>query len=234
MKQAVARRAAGAVVAARRRWPTPSTSKIHGRDRGAGRGSAHRPGRPSRGRRPWTAATRRPTPTIVGAPRRVVAGRVHRRRRPRVRASRSCRWRRAPAGARRVLDVGCGEGQVARLAVERRRHAGSSGVDPRRPRSPRPGAGAAGGRPTSAAVGHRAAVRGRVVRRGGGLPGVRAHRRRSTARSPRWAGCCDPAAGSCSSSTTRCCRRPGSGWIDDQILDPPEQYWRIGPYLTRP
>ena len=25
---------------------------------------------------------------------------------------------------------------------------------------------------------------------------------------------------------------PGSGWIDDQILDPPEQYWRIGPYLV--
>ena len=25
---------------------------------------------------------------------------------------------------------------------------------------------------------------------------------------------------------------PGSGWIDDQILDPPEQYWRIVPYLT--
>jgi SAM-dependent methyltransferase len=25
---------------------------------------------------------------------------------------------------------------------------------------------------------------------------------------------------------------PGSGWIDDQVLDPPEQYWRIGPYLT--
>ena len=24
---------------------------------------------------------------------------------------------------------------------------------------------------------------------------------------------------------------PGSGLIDDQILDPPEQYWRIGPYL---
>jgi len=24
---------------------------------------------------------------------------------------------------------------------------------------------------------------------------------------------------------------PDSGWIDDQILDPPEQYWRIGPYL---
>ena len=25
---------------------------------------------------------------------------------------------------------------------------------------------------------------------------------------------------------------PGSGWIDDQILDPPEQYWRIGSYLV--
>lgn len=25
---------------------------------------------------------------------------------------------------------------------------------------------------------------------------------------------------------------PGSGWIDDHLLDPPEQYWRIGPYLV--
>ena len=25
---------------------------------------------------------------------------------------------------------------------------------------------------------------------------------------------------------------PNSGWIDDQTLDPPEQYWRIGPYLV--
>lgn len=25
---------------------------------------------------------------------------------------------------------------------------------------------------------------------------------------------------------------PGSGWIDDRVLDPPEQYWRIGPYLV--
>ena len=25
---------------------------------------------------------------------------------------------------------------------------------------------------------------------------------------------------------------PNSGWIDDQIIEPPEQYWRIGPYLT--
>jgi len=25
---------------------------------------------------------------------------------------------------------------------------------------------------------------------------------------------------------------PNSGWIDDQMLEPPEQYWRIGPYLV--
>lgn len=25
---------------------------------------------------------------------------------------------------------------------------------------------------------------------------------------------------------------PGSGWIDDQLIEPPEQYWRIGPYLV--
>jgi SAM-dependent methyltransferase len=24
---------------------------------------------------------------------------------------------------------------------------------------------------------------------------------------------------------------PGSGWIDDHVADPPEQYWRVGPYL---
>lgn len=25
---------------------------------------------------------------------------------------------------------------------------------------------------------------------------------------------------------------PGSGWVDDQVMEPPEQYWRIGPYLV--
>lgn len=25
---------------------------------------------------------------------------------------------------------------------------------------------------------------------------------------------------------------PGSGWIDDHTIDPPDQYWRIGPYLV--
>ena len=25
---------------------------------------------------------------------------------------------------------------------------------------------------------------------------------------------------------------PDSGWIDDHMVDPPEQYWRLGPYLV--
>ena len=25
---------------------------------------------------------------------------------------------------------------------------------------------------------------------------------------------------------------PGSVWVDDHLVDPPEQYWRIGPYLV--
>ena len=25
---------------------------------------------------------------------------------------------------------------------------------------------------------------------------------------------------------------PGSGWVDDHVMDPPEQYWRIGAYLV--
>ena len=25
---------------------------------------------------------------------------------------------------------------------------------------------------------------------------------------------------------------PGSGWVDDHMVDPPEQYWQLGPYLN--
>jgi SAM-dependent methyltransferase len=25
---------------------------------------------------------------------------------------------------------------------------------------------------------------------------------------------------------------PDSGWVDDRIMEPPEQYWRVGPYLV--
>ena len=133
------------------------------------------------------------------------------------------------AGYARVLDVGTGEGQVARLAVA----GGASlevGVDPtanqvaeaaRRgggPHYARSGADAlpfASGsfdavvaclvfehiESVDAAIGEVA----RVLRPGGRFAFFLNHPLLQT---------------------------PGSGWIDDQVLDPPEQYWRIGPYLV--
>ena len=130
------------------------------------------------------------------------------------------------AGAGRVLDVGAGEGQVARAAVQ----AGATavvGVDPtwaqlevarRRGGGPSYTSAVADALPVAdgavdavvaclvfehidemdAAVGEV----GRVLRPGGRLLLFLNHPLLQT---------------------------PGSGWIDDRILE--EQYWRIGPYL---
>ena len=45
-------------------------------------------------------------------------------------------------------------------------------------------------------------------------------------------GCCAPGGRFVFFLNHPLLQTPGSGWIDDQILDPPEQYWRIGPYLA--
>ena len=113
------------------------------------------------------------------------------------------------AGFDRVLDIGTGEGQVARRL---RQADGAAVVGHRSDRRP--------GRPRrSGAVAGSAYVRAgatalpfadALVRRGGGLPGVRAHRRPGRGASPRWPGCCGPAAASCCSSTIRCCRPPAA------------------------
>lgn len=132
------------------------------------------------------------------------------------------------AGAAEVVDIGCGEGQVARLAsrIGARRVVG---VDPTwaqievaadragGPAYARAGAAAlpfADGsfdaavaclvfehiEDVDAAIGEVS----RVLRPGGRFAFFLNHPLLQT---------------------------PNSGWIDDQILDPPEQYWRIGPYL---
>ncbi|MBC8195347.1 MAG: methyltransferase domain-containing protein [Acidimicrobiia bacterium] len=133
------------------------------------------------------------------------------------------------SGYDRVLDIGSGEGQIARLA----RAGGSAavvGVDPSRAQTTEAvhrGGGAIYARAAAAelpfgdatfdaavaclvfehiedmdqAVGEVA----RVLRPGGRFAFFLNHPLLQT---------------------------PGSGWIDDQILDPPEQYWRIGPYLV--
>jgi SAM-dependent methyltransferase len=132
------------------------------------------------------------------------------------------------AGARRVLDVGTGEGQVARLLA-----AGGSrvvGVDPtvaQITEARRRAGGPAYARAAAAALpfadgsfdgvlaclvfehiddleGAVAEV-ARVLRPGGRFLLLANHPLLQT---------------------------PGSGWIDDQVLDPPEQYWRVGPYLV--
>ena len=132
------------------------------------------------------------------------------------------------AGARRVLDVGCGEGQVARrvahasgtavigfdpsqtqVAVARKRAGGP--VYARADADRLPVADASVDAVVACLVfEHIDAVDGalgevaRVLEPGGRFVFFLNHPLLQT---------------------------PGSGWIDDQIIDPPEQYWRVGPYL---
>ena len=132
------------------------------------------------------------------------------------------------AGATRVLDVGTGEGQIARLAMK----GGAAqvvGIDPtwaqlevahRRGGGPTYARAGAADLPFPDAsfdavvaclvfehinqVDQALAEVGRVLAPGGRFLFFLNHPLLQT---------------------------PGSGWIDDQTLDPPEQYWRIGPYL---
>jgi SAM-dependent methyltransferase len=133
---------------------------------------------------------------------------------------------RLPRGGA-VLDVGCGEGQVARLAASL--GARSVGLDPSGAQvreAVARGGGPAYARGSAAALPVRTAAVdaavaclvfehiddldgaiaevARVLRAGGHFLFLLNHPLLQT---------------------------PGSGWIDDQVLDPPEQYWRVGPYL---
>jgi SAM-dependent methyltransferase len=138
------------------------------------------------------------------------------------------------AGRRRVLEVGTGEGQVARAIAEM---AGADGA-------------------ASSVVGVDPTVNQIIEarRRGGGVAYVRSGAERLPFADAAFDAvvCClvfehidavDEALGEVArvlepgGRFVFCLNHPllqtpGSGWIDDQILDPPEQYWRIGPYLT--
>ena len=131
-------------------------------------------------------------------------------------------------GYDRVLDIGTGEGQVARLAV-------------------------AGGARTVAGIDPTANQVVEATKRGGG-----AHFARARADALPFEDASFDAAIACLvfehieavddaiDEVARVLRpggrfafflnhpllqTPNSGWIDDYMLDPPEQYWRIGPYL---
>ena len=129
------------------------------------------------------------------------------------------------AGARHVLDVGCGEGQLARRVA-------------------RPGASVVGVDPTAGQLTTAAA-------RGGGVRYVRGGAEALPFPAGRFDGVVicltlehlepfEPAvhemARVLAPGGVFCCflnhpllQAPGSGWIDDHILE--EQYWRVGPYL---
>jgi SAM-dependent methyltransferase len=133
------------------------------------------------------------------------------------------------AGAANVLDVGCGEGQIARLA-------------------------AAGGARRAMGVDSSAAQIAEAGRRGGGAVYARAEATDLpvTSRSFDAVVSClvlehVEDLGGALDEVSRVLRpggrfvlfinhpmfqTPGSGWMDDRVVDPPEQYWRVGPYLT--
>ena len=127
-----------------------------------------------------------------------------------------------------VLDMGCGDGQISRMLAGRGAHV--VGIDP---------------------TWNQLSV---ATERGGGPAYARAEA--AAAAVPDASRSTPSSRASCSSTSTTSTRRsrevarvsraggrfsfflnhpllqtPGSGWIDDQMLDPPEQYWRIGPYL---
>ena len=128
-----------------------------------------------------------------------------------------------------VLDLGCGEGQIARLVAERDDAPTVIGVDPTWSQieaATQRGGNAQLGVAGAGALAHPDAVFdaviaclvfeyidllapaiaevARVLRPGGRFAFFLNHPLLQT---------------------------PGSGWIDDHMVEPPDQYWRIGPYL---
>src|SRR5829696_8610142 len=132
------------------------------------------------------------------------------------------------AGAARILDVGCGDGQISRLAVG----IGARvvvGVDPTwnqvHVAQERAG-GAFFARSGAAALpfpddAFDAVVACLVFEHIDDVDAAIAEIARVLA----------PGGRFCFFLNHPLLQTPGSGWIDDQVLDPPEQYWRIGPYL---
>lgn len=132
------------------------------------------------------------------------------------------------SGARWVLDVGCGEGQISRLA----RAGGADvaiGVDPTWAQV-EVAAQRAGG------AAYARAGAGALPFRDGAFDAVVAclvfeHIRDVDDAISEVARVLAPGGRFAFFLNHPLLQTPNSGWIDDQLLDPPEQYWRIGPYL---
>lgn len=132
------------------------------------------------------------------------------------------------AGARRVLDVGCGDGQVSRLASR----LGCElvvGIDPtwNQVRVAAERGGAAFARAGAAQLPFADSSFDAVV-----ACLVFEHIREVDQAISEVARVLEPGGRFCFFLNHPLLQTPNSGWIDDQVLDPPEQYWRIGPYLV--
>ncbi|MBA3289306.1 MAG: methyltransferase domain-containing protein [Acidimicrobiia bacterium] len=133
------------------------------------------------------------------------------------------------AGARRILDVGCGDGQITRMAAALDGVEAAVGVDPT-------------WNQISVAA-RRGAATGFLRAGADSLPFADAsfdavvaclvfeHVDALDEAIGEVARVLVPRGRFCLFLNHPLLQTPGSGWIDDQVLDPPEQYWRIGPYL---
>jgi SAM-dependent methyltransferase len=133
------------------------------------------------------------------------------------------------AGARRVLDVGCGEGQVARLALADGATS-AVGVDPTWTQLTV--AAERGGGPAYARAGAAALPFGTGTFDAAVACLVFEHIADVDAAIAEVARVLVPGGRFLFLLNHPLLQTPSSGWIDDQVLDPPEQYWRIGPYLV--
>jgi SAM-dependent methyltransferase len=133
------------------------------------------------------------------------------------------------AGARRILDIGCGDGQVSRLAAS----LGAElvvGVDPTWNQvrvAQQRGGGPSYLRAGAAALPFSDETFDAVV-----ACLVFEHIRDVDDAIAEVARVLVPGGRFCFFLNHPLLQTPNSGWIDDQVLDPPEQYWRIGPYLV--
>jgi SAM-dependent methyltransferase len=131
-------------------------------------------------------------------------------------------------GFDRVLDVGCGDGQISRL-LSRAGAGRVVGVDPTWNQiavAARRGGGPVFARAGAAHLPFAGAVFDAVV-----ACLVFEHIREVDAAITEVARVLRPGGRFAFFLNHPLLQTPSSGWIDDQVLDPPEQYWRIGPYL---
>jgi SAM-dependent methyltransferase len=132
------------------------------------------------------------------------------------------------AGAMCILDIGCGDGQISRLAV-RGGAAKVIGIDPtwnQLVAAKQRAGGAEYAKAGAGALPFPDASFDAVV-----ACLVFEHIRDVDEAIAEVARVLQPGGRFCFFLNHPLLQTPNSGWIDDQVLDPPEQYWRIGPYL---